>query len=72
MTEIEIFMKNISTLRKRHNLTKQEMAERIHVSERQLDLIESGEWPAEIEVEVMVYIQRHFGISLAAQWQLIE
>ena len=72
MREIEIFMKNIATLRKRNNLTKQEMAERIHITVQQLEMIERGEWPAEIEVEVMVYIQRHFDISLSAQWKLIE
>ncbi len=72
MREIEIFMKNIATLRKRNNLTKQEMAERIHITVQQLEMIERGEWPAEIEVEVMVYIQRHFDISFSAQWKLIE
>ncbi len=61
-TDAEIFMFNVTRLRKRHGLTKKEMAKTLGISVGTLNKIEKGELPPRMSVEIVFNIYQHFGI----------
>ena len=61
--EIDIFLKNISYLRKHNKLSKRKMAEILGIGVKSLNKIENGELPPRIGVNVFFKIEKNFGIS---------
>ena len=61
--EIYVLTQNIRILRKKHSLTKQEMARILKIGTGSLRKLENGELPQKLSVEVLFEIQRYFGIS---------
>ena len=61
--EIDIFLKNISCLRKHNKLSKRKMAEILGIGVKSLNKIENGELPPRIGVNVFFKIEKNFGIS---------
>lgn len=55
---------NILYLRKRHNITKKEMANLLRVSTKTLTKIEQGILPPRLSVEVLFKVQEQFGVQL--------
>lgn len=62
MTDIEIFCENIKKLRKQHNLTKKEMARKLRISIPTLNIIEKGELPKRLTVDIIYAIVDEFNI----------
>ncbi len=60
--ELEIFMKNVSLLRKNNGLTKKEMAKIIGISTATLNKIEGGDFPPRLSANVLIRIYHKFGI----------
>lgn len=61
-SDLDIFCENIKWLRAKHNLSKQKMAQMLHISVRTLNRIEQGEVPPRISVDPLYWIYDHFGI----------
>lgn len=61
-TNHDIFLKNLTYLRTQNNLTPKQMAKRLNVSVRSIKRMEQGELPLSVSAEVLVYIDREFGI----------
>ena len=55
--------KNISYLRKTHDLSKKEMAQLLGISISALNRIEQGELPSRLSISILFRIQTHFRVS---------
>ncbi len=58
----EDFCKNIKNLRISNNLSKKEMAQRLGVSVRTLNIIESGELPKRLSTKIIFTIVDNFNV----------
>ncbi|MBE6702653.1 MAG: helix-turn-helix transcriptional regulator [Ruminococcaceae bacterium] len=67
--EIRLFCRNVKLLRERYDLTLAEMAERLGVSEKEVMMLEQGVIPEETTVEIVMRIDKCFGISPKAQFE---
>lgn len=63
--ELENFCRNILSLRKLHNLSQKQMAEKLHIGVESLKKIEAGQVPPRLRIDVLFYIQKHFGYTPA-------
>lgn len=70
--EIKIFMKNIAYIRKKHGLSKREMAKLLKIGVESLNKLESGELPKRLSVKVLFEIERHFGVLAAEQFTVLK
>ena len=61
----EIFMLNMTWLRRTHGLSKKQMSKICHISIQSLNKIESGILPPKLNVDIVFHIQKHFGIPAA-------
>ena len=61
--ELQILCKNIRYLREKHNLSRKEMAGRLHIGVGSLKKMEEGEVPPRMGVEILFHIYRCFGIK---------
>ncbi len=61
--EFENFAYNIKSLRVKNNLSLNSMAEKLKIDESTLTLLEKGELPEEVTVEILFLIRREFGVS---------
>lgn len=61
---IEIFCRNIRTLRERSRLSEQELAERLALPAASVAQLEKGTLPEGLELEALVRLGTEFGISL--------
>ena len=62
---INTFLKNIIWLRKYYGLTKKEMAGKLGIGVWTLNRIEKGELPPRLNIDVLFYIYKEFGISMS-------
>ena len=62
---IKYLSHNILYLRKRHNITKKEMAKILGIGIKTLNKIEQGILPPKTSVEILFKIHNHFGIPLS-------
>ncbi|MBQ8403580.1 MAG: helix-turn-helix transcriptional regulator [Clostridia bacterium] len=62
--ELDIFCKNIKTLRNIKKLSKRKMAKILGIGVKSLTSIENGVIPPRLSCEVAFEIKRHFGITL--------
>lgn len=60
--ELNVFMQNITLLRKKHNISKVEMAKLLEIGIGSLNKLEKGEMPPRLSVSILFAINRHFGI----------
>lgn len=60
--EIDNLVKNIVYLRKNNNLSKKSMAEKLGVSLYSLNIIEKGQIPKLLTVDMLLNIEKEFGI----------
>ncbi len=65
MIYTENFCKNIKKLRASHHLTKTEMSERLGISVKTLNTIESGEIPKRLSLKVVYAAMDAFGVNPA-------
>ena len=61
--EIQILLKEISDLRKNHNLSKKEMSKKLGISIYMINEIERGVLPPQLTVDVLFRIHEHFDTS---------
>lgn len=61
---IQTLCENIRKLRHQNDLSIEEMAARLNISEEMLTTLENGRLPDDLEVESLVRIEKEFGISL--------
>ena len=61
--EIQILLKEISDLRKNHNLSKKEMSKKLGISIYMINEIERGVLPPQLTVDVLFRIHEHFNIN---------
>ena len=66
--EFEIFMRNLSRLRRSRGLSKQQMAKLLGISVKTWNKIEKGEFPPRLSVNVMEKVYRHFGVTPSGQF----
>ena len=64
---MEYLSHNVLYLRKKHKITKKEMAEILGIGIKTLNKIEQGLLPPTLSVEVLFSIREHFGIPLSFQ-----
>ena len=64
---MEVFTHNIRWLRKKHGLSKRKMAELLGIGLWSLNRLERGQIPPRMTIEILFAVQKHFGISPAAQ-----
>ena len=67
MQYLEIFSKNIVWLRKTHGLSKKKMAKLLKVGLWTINRLEKGESPPQLKVDVLMEVQKEFGIHPADQ-----
>lgn len=67
--ELKILLANIASLRKRHGLSKREMAKKLGISIYVLNKIESREFPKGLTVEILHNIYLNFGICPSKLFQ---
>lgn len=60
--ELETLSHNIVRLRKKHGLSKKEMASILGIGVKSLSRIENGDFPKRIGVHLIINIWEHFGI----------
>ena len=60
---IKYFCENIKTLRKRNKLSKRKMSKKLGISRRWLSSLEKGKIPTELTVDILISIDKHFGVS---------
>ena len=60
--ELQNFCKNITLLRKRHGLSKKEMAKLLGIGIWSLNKIERGELPPRLNANVILAVYRQFGV----------
>ena len=65
--EYAIFCENVRRLRKKHKLSKREMAGRLHIGVKMLTMIENGVLSPRLRADVMIDIYLNFGMSLDDQ-----
>ena len=63
-TELDIFCKNVKTLRNTKKLSKRKMAKILGIGTISLTSIENGIVPPRLSFEVVFKIKCHFGITL--------
>lgn len=61
-SELNIFLSNVTWLRKHNKLSKKRMAALLGIGVYSLNKIESGMLPPNLDVDIFFRIQRHFGI----------
>jgi len=61
--------RNISYLRKKHNLSKSKMAKILGISVKSLNLIESGVIPSRLNCDVLYRLYFHFNISIKKMFE---
>lgn len=64
MDDLQILCHNIIGLRQTHQLTRQEMADIMHISVGQLVRIEQYDFPKEIGVNVLFRLENRFRCSV--------
>ncbi|MBE6674957.1 MAG: helix-turn-helix transcriptional regulator [Ruminococcaceae bacterium] len=60
---INLFCENIKYLRKKHNLSKAEMAKRLNVGIGSITSIENGILPPRLSARVLITIEESFNVS---------
>lgn len=60
--EYKIVCANIRYLRKQHGLSRTAMAQKLHITVKTLDFLESGIFPERINIGVFFYVQQAFGV----------
>ena len=70
--EVDNLLKNIVYLRKKNNLSKKTMSEKIGISVYSLNIIEKGELPKGATVQILFNIEKGFGISPSQQFIKLE
>ena len=60
---INLFCENIKYLRKKHNLSKAEMAKRLNVGIGSITSIENGILPPRLSTRVLITIEESFNVS---------
>lgn len=61
--EVEFFCKNLQNLRRKHNLSKKEMAKILDISIYSLTQLEKNILPPRLICSIFFKIQKNFGIS---------
>ena len=67
MYESQIFCRNIAWLRKKHGLSKKEMAKILGIGLHSLNNIEMGEMPPRLGYSILLTVYQQFGILPSAQ-----
>ena len=62
---IDIFLHNITWLRKHYGLSKKEMAKKLKISVWMLNKIERGELPPNLKIDVLFDIYKEFGVFMS-------
>lgn len=70
--EINNLIENIIYLRKKNNFSKKLMAEKLGVSTYSLNIIENGRIPDGVSVELLLNIEKEFGILPSQQFIKLE
>jgi len=60
---IQYFCENIKALRKICKLSKRKMSKKLGISRRWLSSLEKGKMPTELSVDVLISINRYFGVT---------
>ena len=60
---LNTFCNNIVNLRKIFRLSKREMAKKLRIGVKSLTMIESGQVPKRLSVEVLFWVHENFGIT---------
>ena len=60
--ELTVFCKNVTFLREKHQLSKKDMAQRLHMSRYTLNRIERGIVSERMGTNVLFYIYQNFGV----------
>ncbi len=66
--EMEIFLKNVTWIRRHYGLSKKRMAELLGIGIASLNKIENGEMPQRLGVEIVFRICDKFGLSPEEQF----
>ena len=64
--ELDNLLYNIAWLRRTGGLSKREMATRLGVGRKTLDLMERGEVPPRLSASVIFAVEKQFGVSRSA------
>ena len=64
--DIQVFLRNITLLRKSRGLSKKEMAKKLRIGVWSLNKIERGELPPRLGADVFLAVYRNFGIYPSA------
>lgn len=70
--ELNIFCQNVRILRENNNLSKKEMAEKLGISTKSLNKIESGVVPKRLSCDILAYIYLNFGVDVIEIFTPIE
>lgn len=70
--QISVFCNNVKFLRKKHGLSKKEMAKRLHIGVRMLSKLESGIVSDRLGADILVWIHMEFGILPSQQFLPLE
>ena len=66
--QIKTLLKNITLIRKQNKLSKKKMAHLLNIGIESLNKIERGELPPRLRIDVLFYIEKHFGIPCKNQF----
>ena len=61
--EVDVFCRNVKTLRERHGLSKKEMAKILGVGAESLTKIEQGIIPDRTSVSIVIKLSQYFNIE---------
>ncbi len=64
--ELDNLLYNIAWLRRTEGLSKREMAKRLGVGRKTLDLMERGEVPPRLSASVIFAVEKRFGVGRSA------
>lgn len=67
--DLQIFCRNIQTLRKQNNLSQKEMAQKLGISVASLRKLEQNRLPPRMSCAVFVRIWQEFGVKPSAMFQ---
>ena len=70
--EVQIFMQNVTWIRKKNGLSKKEMAEILGISVFSLNKIENGILPPKASVEIIFRIYDRFGVNPVSQFAKLQ
>lgn len=70
--EFDVFSKNLRTFREKNKLSKIEMARKLHITVRTLNILENGQIPPRIPIDIFFYFAKLCNVPVSAVFKTFQ